>query len=345
MAAHRRMLDANLNRLEEGLRVVEDAARFELGDAAAAARLKRLRHDAGDLRQRFGGLTAARDSLGDPGRRRIAEPARRPTFASVVGASFGRVQQSLRVIEELAKLEDAAAARRAKAMRYAAYDLEKQLMPRLARHAAAARLRGLYLILSRPVAGYEKLAELAVRRKVGAIQLRAKELESAELLALARRLRAITSGSSTLFFVNDRADIARLSEADGLHLGQRDLSVADARRIVGDRMLVGKSTHNRRGLTAALREAPDYVGIGPLFTTQSKEQPDPTLGIDGAARLLRGAGVPAVAIGGITAANLADVLAAGFRSYALIAAVCQAREPERVLRELRRRERQAGITA
>ncbi len=337
-----RIIDANLNRLAEGLRVAEDIVRFGLDDAPLARRLKRLRHDAARLRALFPAhFLDSRDSIGDVGRVKVAEPARREGgLPRVLGASFGRVQESLRVLEELAKLASPTAAALAKAMRYEAYELERLIVPRFDRAALAARLRGLYLILTDPAIGYEGLARLAVEHGVSAIQLRAKGMDSGPLLELARRLREITRGSATLFIVNDRPDIARLAEADGVHLGQHDLSVADARAIVGPRALVGKSTHNLRELRAALREEPDYIGIGPLFGTRSKADPDPTLGPERAARLLAAAGpLPAVAIGGIDESNLPTVLAAGFGAYALIARVGASPDPAPILRRLQRIER------
>ena len=200
-------------------------------------------------------------------------------------------------------------------------------------------LAGLYLILTEPAAGYERLAEIAVAERVCAIQLRDKKLDSGPLLALARRLREITKGSKTLFFINDRPDIARLAEADGLHLGQTDLKISEARQIVGKGMLIGKSTHNLRELAAALKEKPDYVGIGPVFGTQSKTNASPALGIEKALAMLETASLPSVAIGGITAENLPELLQTGFHCYAMISAVGSAADPRAAIRQLKRIER------
>lgn len=336
-----RIIDANLNRLAEGLRVIEDVARFGLSDTGLARRLKTLRHDAGRLRALLGGdRLAARDALGDVGREAVPEPDRRPGWLEVLGASFGRAAESLRVLEEAAKLEQPAAARLAKAMRYQTYDLEKAILPLFDRRRRAAALRGLYLLLTDPAIGCERLAELAVQAGVAAIQLRDKRSESGLLLSVARRLRTITAGSATLFFVNDRPDIARLAEADGVHLGQGDLSIAEAREIVGSRMLIGKSTHNLAQLEEALANGADYVGIGPVFATTSKENPDPVLGLKAAGRMRRRAGdVPAVAIGGLSEERLPGLFKAGFTCYALISRVCQAERPLPILKKLKKMER------
>lgn len=331
-----RIIDANLNRLGEGLRVIEDFCRFGLNDTAFSARIKGLRHGAAELRRVFPPEALdRRDSAGDVGRVRVKESMRRSDQLAILGASFGRVQESLRVLEEMAKLARPEAAERVKAMRYEAYELERFIVPLFDRGAKAARLKGLYLILSEPAVGYEKLAEIAVGMKVSAVQLRAKNMDGGPLLELARRIREITRGSQALFIINDRPDIARLAEADGVHLGQGDLSVSAAREIVGGRMLVGKSTHNRNQLAAALRESPDYVGIGPVFATSSKSDHAPVLGIAKATAMLRAArNVPAVAVGGINEHNLPALVSAGFSCHALIAAVCGASDPRKAIRTL-----------
>lgn len=336
-----RIVDANLNRLSEGLRVIEDLCRFGLDDAPTAGLLKTFRHEVGRLRGAWSAdLLAARDSLGDVGRVIIKEPARRAGLLQILGASFGRVEESLRVLEEMGKLAPGEAAGLAKAMRYQAYELEKQIMPLFDRRAQAARLRGLYLVMTNPAVGYEALTEAAVKAKVAAIQLREKAWDSGRLLETARRLRELTRGTQTLFFINDRPDIARLCEADGLHLGQTDMAIGDARSIVGERMLVGKSTHNPAQLKAALAEGPDYVGIGPVFPTASKANADPVLGLEKAVRMLRQAKVPAVAIGGIDRQSLPGLFEGGFTCYALVAHVCAADNPGAVMRALKRIEKQ-----
>jgi thiamine-phosphate pyrophosphorylase len=340
-----RILDANFNRLAEGLRVIEDMTRFGLDDAALAERLKRLRHEVGQLRRAMpGDLLGARDSLSDVGRVQIKEPTCRAEPSETLAAAFGRSREAARAIEEMAKLRGGVKAARVKAIRYAIYELERVVTPLFDRRERLAGLRGLYLILTDPVVGYEALAEIAVEAKVAAIQLRAKNMDGGAMVTMARRLRAIARGGATLFFVNDRPDVARLAEADGVHVGQDDLSVADARAIVGPGMLVGKSTHNARQFRQALAEKADYVAIGPVFGTASKANPDPVVGLERAGRRAgeaAQAGVTAVAIGGITAERLPSVLAAGFDAYALIAEVGGSAKPLAAIRRLRRVERAA----
>lgn len=167
---------------------------------------------------------------------------------------------------------------------------------------------------------------------VALFQLRAKRLVGGAYLELARKLAVLADAHNTTFIVNDRADIARLSGAAGVHLGQEDLSPNDVRPLVGRGAVVGLSTHNERQLTAALQEPVDYVAIGPVFPTTSKANPDPVVGLAGverAARLARARGVPLVAIGGIGFERAAEVLGAGASSVAVISGLLDGVDPRR----------------
>jgi thiamine-phosphate pyrophosphorylase len=154
------------------------------------------------------------------------------------------------------------------------------------------------------------------------VQLRAKRLGSGALLDLADAMAARAHDAGATFLLNDRADLAHLSRADGVHVGQDDLAPRDVRRLVGRDAIVGLSTHNAGQASAALSEPISYLAIGPVFPTASKgPRVDPTVGLEGvreAARLARDAAKPLVAIGGVTAATAPEVLAAGASSIAVI---------------------------
>ena len=153
------------------------------------------------------------------------------------------------------------------------------------------------------------------------LQLRGKAVSSARLLEEASAIAAVVREAGAVFVVNDRADIARLSEADGVHVGQDDLAPDAVRRIAGDRAVVGLSTHTVEQLDAALRAPIDYVAIGPVFGTSTKDTGYAAIGLslvrDAAARA-RTAGLPLVAIGGITLDRAAEVIDAGAASVAVI---------------------------
>jgi thiamine-phosphate pyrophosphorylase len=194
---------------------------------------------------------------------------------------------------------------------------------------------GLYLVLTDPVAGYEECAAAAVEAGVRYVQLRMKREGDAEVLAVARRLRALTAGTGTRLIVNDRVDAAREADADGVHLGQDDMPLAEARRLwpVAGKVF-GLSTHSAEQGARARELGPDYVGIGPVFATTTKDRPDPVLGPALAGRIARESPLTTVVIGGIDAGNLAGVLRQGAVNFAVVGAVCARHDPLEAIREL-----------
>jgi thiamine-phosphate pyrophosphorylase len=196
--------------------------------------------------------------------------------------------------------------------------------------------RGLYLVLTEPPGGYEQLAQAAVSAQLPALQLRYKGDDQRRFLQLARNLRDITRGSQTLFIVNDRPDIALISGADGVHIGQEDLPARAVRQLIGTDMLLGLSTHNLEQVTAAEQEPVDYIGFGPLYPTTSKQRPDPVTGpgqLTAAARLSTR---PIVAIGGLTRARLAALDLRSCHNAAVISEVARADDPGAMMRILQR---------
>jgi thiamine-phosphate pyrophosphorylase len=156
------------------------------------------------------------------------------------------------------------------------------------------------------------------------VQLRAKSLGGAALLELADRCAHLAAAAGATFIVNDRADVACLSGAAGVHLGQEDLPPAAARRVLPAPAIIGWSTHTDAQLTGAATMPVDYVAIGPVFGTTSKQRPDPVVGLDGVRLAVeRSGGRPVVAIGGITLESAAGVLRAGASSIAVISDVLQ----------------------
>lgn len=196
-------------------------------------------------------------------------------------------------------------------------------------------LNGLYLVLTDPVIGYERCAEAAVACGVGWLQLRMKRASREEILAIGQRLRAITRGTATLFILNDDVDIACEVDADGVHLGQDDMTIGEARQrwpVPGK--IFGLSTHSREQAARAVAVAPDYIGVGPVFTTPTKAIPDPVLGVGEMGEIVRAAPMPTVSIGGIGQENLAEVKRHGATAFAVVRAVNHAPDPVAAIREL-----------
>jgi thiamine-phosphate pyrophosphorylase len=172
-----------------------------------------------------------------------------------------------------------------------------------------------------------------VRGGAAVVQLRLKQVGAGELVRLAREARNLCAGKA-LLLINDRPDVARVAEADGVHLGQEDLPSNAARVILGPRALIGVSTHSDAEIDAA--QSADYIGFGPIFATPSKpgaSLPEPH-GIDGLRRAVQRSRVPVVAIGGITAANARAVADAGARCASAIAWLCNAKDPEAAARAM-----------
>ncbi len=194
---------------------------------------------------------------------------------------------------------------------------------------------GLYLILTSPAAGYETCAEAAVNCGLRYLQLRMKETPDDQALPVARRLREITRGSGTRFIVNDSVALAAEADADGVHLGQGDMGIEEARALWNEEgRIYGLSTHNPEQARRAAALGPDYIGVGPVYATTSKAVPDPVLGLEDMGRMIKESPVPAVALGGIFEENLPEVLAGGALNFAVVRAVNQADDPEAAIRRL-----------
>ena len=333
-----RIIDANFNRSREALRVMEEYARFVLEDQAATEALKSLRHELTETIEALlptEELLAARDTPGDVGTA-LSAPAerRRADAGAVFTAAAGRLAESLRALEEYGKVIDPAAAARLEACRYRGYELGKRLSFVGRRHERLRQAR-LYLLVTASLCRGDWLETIAQVAQAGAdvVQLREKDLEDGELLRRAQRAAQVCRDSDTLFILNDRPDIARLCQADGVHLGQDDLPVAAVRRIVGPDMLVGLSTHNPAQLAEALRQEPDYLAVGPMFASETKPQDH----IAGPELLAQAAGqtdLPIVAIGGINAGNLGQLQPGRRFCAAVCSAVISQPDPAAVTTEL-----------
>ncbi len=336
-----RIIDAAANRAREGLRVLEDFARFALDDRRLTEQFKQLRHAlAAELtRLDSSALLAARNTPGDVGTQLTAEAERRrPDLQSVLAANFKRVQESLRSLEEFGKTLDAELGAAMKQLRYRVYALEcaaAAATPSRTRRIEQARL---YVLVDgrKTIDEFDSLIRSLVAAGVDVIQLRDKRLDDRELLERARRLREITRATDTLFIMNDRADLAALAAADGVHVGQEELSARGARAIVGPHALVGVSTHSLAQARQAVLDGADYIGVGPTFASATKHFDSSQLtGLDLLRAVAAAIQLPAFAIGGIDADNLPDVLAAGISRVAVSSAIVAAPDPCRAAKRLR----------
>jgi thiamine-phosphate pyrophosphorylase len=333
-----RILDAGANRAREALRVLEDYARFVLNDAFLSGQLKQLRHDLARALYLLPAtlLLEARDTPHDVGTSiSTAEEWDRPSIGAVAQANAKRLQEALRSLEEFGKIANIEFAQQIEKLRYASYTLERALV---LGGGARERLADVQLCVlvteSLCRASLVGTVKEAILGGAQMIQLREKNLDDRALLARARDIRKLTQASGVLFIVNDRPDIARLVEADGVHLGQDDLPVQEARRVLGPEALIGVSTHNLEQVRQAILDGANYVGVGPTFPSQTKEF-DALAGLEFVQQAMAETSLPAFAIGGIDVNNIAKVRAAGARRVAVSHAVCAAEDPRYVARRLR----------
>ncbi|KEF42939.1 MAG: thiamine-phosphate pyrophosphorylase [Cyanobium sp. CACIAM 14] len=332
-----RLLDANLDRSREGLRVLEDWSRFALERPDLVARAK-------DLRQRLGRLhrtpyKLARHTATDPAAG-MAHPAQamRRDGGSVLAANAARVQEALRVLEEFGRLEDPELATEAAAIRYTLYDLEVDLLQACRggdERRTLLRRCHLYLVTS-PAPDLEWVVAAALAAGVRLVQYRAKA-EPADVAAgappddrgrleQAVALRELCHRHGALFLVNDRIDLALAVGADGVHLGQGDLPPAVARRLLGPERLIGRSTHRLEDLRQAVADGCDYVGVGPVNATPTKPGREP-VGLAYVAQAAAECPLPFFAIGGIDLSNLPAVRRAGAERVAVVRAITAAQQP------------------
>jgi thiamine-phosphate pyrophosphorylase len=346
-----RLIDASANRAREGLRVMEDLARFVLDDTALTGSLKRLRHGLRDhlstLPVRPADLLSARDTPGDVGTAittpgELARPDALPDLAT---AAAKRAQEALRSLEESAKALGQPGTN-FESLRYALYDLERTLLLRL---APPAPQWSLCVLVTRSLCVHhtpEAIVRLAAAGGANCVQIREKDMPDAERLDHTARLVRIARDAGIHAIVNDRADIARLADADGVHLGQTDLPVAAARRILGPGRWVGVSCASVDDARRAATDRADSIGLGPMFPSSTK--PKPALAGPDLIRAVRddpqAARLPHLAISGITPDNINRLAAAGCRGVAVSGAVCLAEDPESVCRAIINALRPADAT-
>jgi len=343
MAGHEvlRILDANANRAREALRVAEDYARFALDSPRLAGALKSLRHRLRACLDSLGvppsALLAARDTPGDVGTVLMTQAeCQRAGAADVARAALKRLEEALRCLEEFGKTLDADAARGIEAIRYEAYALEQQLFHPTRPALDAARL---YVLLDPAAArGRDILAvgRAALRGGADVVQLRTKGVPDAQWLAWARALREATREHGALLVINDRADIALLADADGVHLGAGDLPVRDARRLLGPDGIIGATANSIELAQQAEAAGADYVGCGAMFASSTKPDRE-AVGPGRLAEVAAAVRVPVFAIGGITVERLAPLLAAGCQRVAVCAGVIAAEDVEAAARAFAQR--------
>ena len=330
-----RIIDANFNRAREAARVMEEYCRFALESAALSSRAKELRHrlsravDRLDTRM----LAAARDCAGDVGRgMTVGDQMMRRSLADCSTAAAKRLTEALRALAETVGVLDPDLAAVFEALRFDAYTLEKDIVLTAITAERFKAVRLYVLITTGPDDPSGRVLDLAAQCADGGadcLQLRAKGIADDRLFALAQDFVKVCTEGNVISIINDRTDIAVAAAADGVHLGQNDLGIAQGRKLQKKPMIFGISTHSLDQLDGAIEQTPAYVAIGPVFPTATKPN-EPCVGLEyvaAATEKLKSTGIAHVAIGGITLDNVDAVLHAGATAIAVCAAVTAQGDP------------------
>jgi thiamine-phosphate pyrophosphorylase len=341
-----RLLDAAANRGREAIRVLEDYVRFVLDDSDLTQRFKTFRHQFQNVLQQFPmeSRLAARNTESDVGTDISAEGEYdRPTVDNLLSANFSRLQESLRSLEEFSKMVDPQAAKQFEQLRYLCYTLHKETAEGRGQTVAE---RGSVATAQTPLesavlyalvdvrsdeAAFEQFVTDITAGGVDIIQLRDKQADDRTLLARSRILQNCisASGRNVLFIMNDRPDLALLAGADGVHVGQEELPAALVRQLVGT-LLVGVSTHSIEQARQAILDGADYIGVGPVFESTTKEFSQLLPGLDFLHEIAEEILIPAFAIGGITEDRLDSILQAGISRVAVCSALLETENPREV---------------
>lgn len=321
-SAIKRILDANLDRAREGLRIIEEWCRFALNNRQLAEECKEMRQEL--ARWHDPELRLSRDTVADPGTD-LTHPQEetRHSIEQLLQANLCRIQEALRVLEEYGKLYQAGMGSVFKQMRYRVYVLESSLLS----YDRYQQLKNthLYLVTS-PHENLFNVVEASLKGGLKLLQYRDKNTDDQQRLTNATKLCQLCHSYGALFIVNDRVDLALAVNADGVHLGQQDLPISLAREILGPGRIIGRSTTNPQEMAKAIAEKADYLGVGPVYETPTKAG-KAAAGLEYVTYASDNSPLPWFAIGGIDIDNIEDVLVAGGQRVSVVRAIMEADNP------------------
>jgi thiamine-phosphate pyrophosphorylase len=317
------LIDLNLNRLSEGLKVLEDITRFFFRDKNSLLRIRTLKRNlwknVSEIRKK---VIWARQSKQDLGRSAAFDIHRRGNIVDTLTANFKRGQEASRVLEELFKTINSEHSRSFKTLRFMLYDWEKELFNQI----NLAFNPRIYVILDIATVGKRNLGQITRACVVAGatmIQLREpKHTITKQWLSDAQKIKKAISDQRVKLIINDRADVAMAINADGIHIGKEDIPLKIARRILGDDKIIGVTVRNVRDALAAQKDGADYISIGSIYASPSKPSA-PVVGIKTLKRVTKAVKIPVTAIGGITSKNSKEVFKTGVSGIAIVSSVFQ----------------------
>jgi len=331
------IIDANLDRAREGLRVIEDWARFGLGEEKYVEIIKNFRQILGKNHLEI--YKQSRNNIVDKCKGLShQEQTNRKTSEQIISSNSGRVQEALRVIEEFSRLHNYELSKIASEIRYKTYTLEIDLLSlnKFKNSKETLKENDLYVITDQKENLLNTLEEILIAG-VKIIQHRFKTGIDKDHLQEAIKIKDLCKRYNSLFIINDRIDIAIASNADGIHLGQDDLDLKTARKLLGYSKIIGISANNEIDISNALKDGCDYIGIGPVFETTTKKNKKP-IGIEKIKTLTKDLNIPWFAIGGIKTNNISYLKRNGFKKVALVSELMNSEDPKEdamiILKEL-----------
>ena len=320
------IIDANLDRAREGLRVIEDWCRYVLREKELVITLKDWRHQLALFHRPF--YRNSRSISLDPGVG-LTHPEQTDRIHSeqIIIANSSRVQEALRVIEEFSRINDPELSKTASIIRYGTYQIEQELLNKsiiLRRNKKLEKCK-LYLITSSNCNLYEIILK-SLKAGAQMIQYRCKRLCDKEILYECQKIADLCKQFECLFIINDRIDIALATDADGVHLGQEDMPISIARSLLGNEKIIGKTAHSVNEIKEAEKESCDYLGIGPIYQSKTKKDLNP-LGINYAKEAMAVTNLPWFAIGGINEINIKELCSIGVNRVAIASAIINSSDP------------------
>ncbi len=335
-----RIIDVNINRATEAARVLEEIARFELNEKDLAEKLKNLRHKIStSCEKHYALLLASRDTENDIGVD-ILNPTKKTSIENIFKANIKRLQQALRALAEYSVSLSSECKNVYETARYESYTIERLMWEKLAMKINHFKLKDKKLYLVTNSDKFENDNDFldaiaaALQGGVQIVQLREKRRPANEIIELGKKIRILCSEFDALFVINDRIDIAQIVEADGVHLGQDDIKIDYARKILGENFIIGISTHEPKQAEDAVKNGADYIGVGPVFATPTKAGRTP-VGLDYVKWASGNIKIPFYAIGGIDETNCEEVINTGACRIAVVRAIMNASNPKVAAEKIR----------
>jgi thiamine-phosphate pyrophosphorylase len=312
-----RIIDVNINRLDESLKFIEDITRFSFQDRKLLSNIRMIRNNFLKIKKTLplADIVTFRKSMHDLGRKARFDLHLKKLPDDVIIANITRAKEAGRIIEEALKTHNIAISNRLKKLRFEIYDLEL-LITEFLRRKFTPRLYVIidekYLFNYRP----HEIIKIFEKNGVTMIQLRIETLSDRSFYNYAQKIKKAISKPHMKFIINNRIDIAQACRADGVHVGQHDIPISIARTILGSGFIIGASARTVKDALRAQKQGADYIGVGAVFKTETKRDA-PVCGLSVVQSICKHVDVPVVGIGGITGTNYKRVLRAGASGIAV----------------------------